>query len=390
MIKHIAAQYVFTNCGHPIRNGVVTYDSDSGLIIDIQPLSHEVANTEHYNGVLLPGMVNAHCHLELSYMRGLIPQCRHLIDFLLSVFRYQGSQKFQPEACLRADRDMYEAGINLVGDISNTSASAPIKRGSKITYVNFIELIGTTPERILRNRDTYNKVSEDFRAEDQTHIHACPHAPYSVSPDMFQAINDINAGDMSLISIHNQETEAENQLYRSHTGDFVERFPINLDHIPNTGRSSLMSYAHNLKGYHNVLLVHNTFSRREDFEEALRVLREPHFVLCPKSNLYLENALPDLPTMLDMGLDICLGTDSLSSNDTLSILEEMKVLHRSFSQLSFDALLRMATINGARALGMADRFGTLEPGKSPGLLLIENFDFQNMNICDESVVRRIC
>lgn len=390
MKKSIAAQYVFTNCGQPLRNGVVTYDDQSGQIISVKPLSHEIANTEHYNGVLIPGFANAHCHLELSHMKGLIPPCGHLIDFLRSISQYQGSLKFNIQDCQDADRQMYEAGISLVGDISNTADSAPVKRHSPIHYTTFIELIGTTPDRIARDIDQYNKVSEAFSfALDDNSLFAVPHAPYSVSDGLFNTINQINGQRRSLVSIHNQETEAENELYISHTGSIADHFPLDLSPIKATGKKSLPSYIHHLVDYDNVLLVHNTFSRRDDFQTAVQSLRNPYFVLCPKSNLYLENALPDIDTMLDMDLNICLGTDSLSSNDTLSILEEMKTIRKHFSHIPFEKLLEMATINGARALNQQARFGTIEPGKSPGLVLIENFDFQSMNISDESFVRRI-
>ena len=162
------------------------------------------------------------------------------------------------------------------------------------------------------------------------------------------------------------------------------------DSILTTGQKSLPSYGHNLADYKNVILVHNTYSTRSDFEYALYTFHNPFFALCPKSNLYLEGRLPDLDTILQMHLDICLGTDSLSSNDTLSILEEMKVLVNNFRQLSFDEILRMATINGARALDFENDYGTLQPGRKPGLLLIENFDFRRFNISDETTVRRIC
>ncbi len=388
MKKSIAAQYVFTNCGQPIRNGVITYDSESGLVADIKPLSHETANTEHYNGVLIPGFVNAHCHLELSHMRGLMPRCAHLIDFLEQISKYQGSLQFSLEDCNRADAEMFANGINLVGDISNTADSAPVKSQSRIKYHTFIELLGTSPERIARDRDIYYKVSQVFLGSDAA-FSAVPHAPYSVPPALFEVINELNTGNKSLISIHNQETEAENELYISHTGSIADRFPLDLSPIPTTGKRSLESYVHHLKDYDNVLLVHNTFSCRQDFEVADTVLKNPHYVLCPKSNLYLENALPDIDTMLDMNLNLCLGTDSLSSNDTLSILEEMKVLRKNFKRLSFEKLLEMATINGSRALNQQDRFGQLNPGIAPGLVLLENFDFQEMNICEETMVRRI-
>ncbi|MCR5456123.1 MAG: amidohydrolase family protein, partial [Bacteroidales bacterium] len=110
----------------------------------------------------------------------------------------------------------------------------------------------------------------------------------------------------------------------------------------------------------------------------------------PKSNLYLEGRLPDVSTMDTMNLTLCIGTDSLSSNDTLSILEEMKVLVHNFKQLSFEKIIQMATINGARALNFHNEFGTLQEDRAPGLLLLENFDFKEFNISKDTTVRRIC
>lgn len=390
MHKTIAAQYIFTNVGEPIKKGYVTYDDASGKILAIGQLTAETANTTFYNGVLVPGFVNAHCHLELAYCKGLIPPCEHLIDFLRQISRCQRSLEFDETACKNADDEMYRNGINLVGDISNTADSASIKRASKIRYLNFVELIGTTDEQILKSRNIYNKVSAEFAKNPKSRTVAVPHAPYSVSPGLFDTINNINSGNKAVISIHNQETEAENELYISHTGSIVDNFPFDLSPIPTTGKKSLESYCGYLSGYDNVLLVHNTFSQKDDFQVALQTLRNPHFVLCPKSNLYLEGRLPDVETMLQMGLNICIGTDSLSSNDTLSILEEMKVLAHNFNYLSFDNILRMATINGAQALGYGDDFGKLQVGGAPGLLLMEMFDFQDFNITKDTTVRRIC
>jgi len=390
MTKTIAAQYVFTNTGEPIKNGAVTYDNATGKILEIRQLTAETANTPYYNGVLVPGFVNAHCHLELSHLKGLIPPCKSLTEFLYSIHLLQNSRVFNYDDFFAADQAMYDAGINAVGDISNADDSAFVKSRSKIRYCNFIELIGATEERIEQNRDTFHRVSKDFHYNDDNQVFAVPHSPYFVSDAQFEDINALNAGNQSIISIHNQETAAENELYISHTGSFVDLFAPNVANIKCTGKKSLPSYGHHLAGYDNVLLVHNTYSERDDFEYALQTFRNPFFVLCPKSNLYLEGRLPDVSTMMTMNLNICLGTDSLSSNDTLSILEEMKVIVQNFKQISFNDILRMATINGAKALKFDDQYGTLQVGKAPGLLLLEDFDFQGFNICKETTVRRIC
>ena len=390
MSKTIAANYVFTNTGDPIKNGAVTYDEHDGKILGIKQLTTETANTKFYNGVLVPGFVNAHCHLELSHLRGLIPPCEHLLDFLTMITQLQGSQVFSINDCQSADQAMYDAGINAVGDISNNADSAPVKRNSRIRYRNFVELLGATDDRIARNRVTYREVAKALSYNDRHPVCAVPHSPYFVSGAQFDDINSLNANNKAVISIHNQETAAENDLYLSHTGGFVDNFSMIVDNIETTGKKSLPSYGHHLAEYENVLLVHNVFSQREDFQYALQTLKNPYFVLCPKSNLYLENCLPDVLTMQSMNLNVCLGTDSLSSNDTLSILEEMKVLTQNFKQLSFNEIIRMATINGAKALQFDDEFGTLQVGRKPGVLLLENFDFQEFNVGKETIVRRIC
>ena len=390
MPRTIAAQYVFTNAGEPIKNGAVTYDEATGKILSIKPLTTETANTEFYNGVLVPGFVNAHCHLELSHLRGLIPPCKQLTEFLYKIVRLKTEQVFSDEICLAADQAMYEAGINAVGDISNTSDTAFTKSRSKIRYRNFIELLGTTEERIDFNNLTFRSVAKSLKYNNNCTVHAVPHSPYFVSDAQFIDINALNAADRSVLSVHNQETAAENDLYISHSGSFVELFPDIVANIKTTGKKSLPSYGHHLTEYENVLLVHNTYSQRDDFEYALQTFKNPYFALCPKSNLYLEGRLPDVLTMMSMHLNVCLGTDSLSSNDTLSILEEMKVIVQNFRQISFNDILRMATINGAKALKFDDEYGTLQVGKAPGLLLLEDFDFQEFNICKETTVRRIC
>jgi len=138
----------------------------------------------------------------------------------------------------------------------------------------------------------------------------------------------------------------------------------------------------------NLILVHNTFADRN----TIRMIRERFnlfWCLCPNSNIYIENECPPVNMLAEEGCEIVIGTDSLASNDNLSILEELKTLQFNFPDISFEDLILWATLNGARALGEEDRFGRIETGTKPGLLLLQNIDLQNMKLLPESFVTRL-
>jgi cytosine/adenosine deaminase-related metal-dependent hydrolase len=118
------------------------------------------------------------------------------------------------------------------------------------------------------------------------------------------------------------------------------------------------------------LLIHNTFITKEDIEFAKENFKNTYYGLCPNANLYIENELPDVETLRKLNIDICLGTDSFASNNSLSILEEMKTIQKNFD-VSLEELIQWATINGAKALGMEKTIGSIEVGKRPGLLLLK-------------------
>lgn len=377
--------------GQIIRNGVVSVDSDNGEIIEIKTLANESANIEFYNGVLVPGFVNAHCHLELCHLRGIVKDSKSLVDFLSQMFA-NNSAIYSDDAASQADNYMYQTGVQAVGDICNTSNTAALKQRSKIRYINFVELIGTTHARCINDITQYNNVYEDYTdhglADDD--IFAVPHSPYFVGPELFDIINDLNKDHRDMVSIHNQETREENFLYESHTGEFVGRFPIDLAPIPVTGKSSLRSMDQLVKhNYERVLLVHNIYSDGADLDFAKQSFKQPFFIVCPKSNLNLEKRIADVNLLLSKGLTICIGTDSLSSNDKLSMVEELYTLQQAFPSLSINQLIDFATINGARALGLDTIYGSLSVGKKPGIVLLENLDLANMRITPSTKSRRL-
>lgn len=386
--RKLTSTFVFID--NKLEKNIYLEIDSNGKILNINKYHEEIQDLEYFGGILIPGMINCHCHLELSNLKGLMSPSKHLIDFLCNIANAPKSTLDPTKTAKIWDEKMFKEGISAVGDISNTALTAKVKQESKIYYHTFIELLGTNQERILRDDVQYNNVSKSFLENNHKNFSATAHAPYSVCPELFDAINNYNKVK-KIYSIHNQESQDENLLYQSHSGEIYKRFAqfgFDMDNIPLTGKNSLESYAPKLKDYQNVLLVHNTFSHQEDFSKAKEILKNPFFVLCPKSNLMLEHSLPNLKLMLENNLDICIGTDSLSSNDNLSILEELKVLQDNFD-VNLETLLKIATYNGAKALDILENFGELKISKNPGIVLLENIDLKNKKITKSSTSKRI-
>lgn len=181
------------------------------------------------------------------------------------------------------------------------------------------------------------------------------------------------------VTIHNQETPAENELFLKGSGDFVQMYQaMNIDqaHFTPTGKNSLPSYFPQLQKAKNVLLVHNTTTIETDmdFAAATAAAHEQslYYALCVNANLYIENALPPVELLRSKNANIVLGTDSLSSNHQLSILSEMQTIAKHFPMIPLEEILQWATSNGASALQMDAQFGSFAPGKKPGVIAIEN------------------
>ncbi|HSF89537.1 MAG TPA: amidohydrolase family protein, partial [Saprospiraceae bacterium] len=220
---------------------------------------------------------------------------------------------------------------------------------------------------------------------------AVPHAPYSVSPKLFRQINDLNA-TKGTISIHNQETSAEEDFFLKGEGgffDFYKNFGFDLSHFSATDQTSIHYAMAHMDPAQRTLFVHNTLTTFDDIESAHAWSDQVYWATCANANLYIENRLPIYKHFIDAGARMTIGTDSLTSNWQLSILEEMKTIARYQSYVPFETLLQWATLNGAMALGMDDKLGSLDKGKTPGLLGLD-FDPEQGELFDAGVsVRRL-
>jgi len=387
MIQYFSADYVIPVTSDPIKNGIVAIEDGKIVGVFKELDSSIMTDVKYLTGVLIPGFINTHCHLELSHLLDVIPQKTGLVDFINKVIEGRGNDSEKIVSAMKsADRAMFENGIQAVGDHANTSVSAAIKSESDIIYHTFVEIIGLKEDEVAAKIDEARDVEFYF---DSNHSSITPHAPYSCSKSLFKAYKKSISED-NIISIHNQESEDENKLFRYRTGKFLkfyERLGLDIEDFKAQARNSIQSYLNYLPASNKTILVHNTFTSIKDLDFVTRMGRKVTLCLCPNANLYIENVLPKVHLFMNHKFDIAIGTDSLASNDKLSILEELKTIHNANRELNFLETIKWATINGAKALGLEKEIGSLELGKKPGLVLLKNMT--NLKMTDEVTLERI-
>ena len=372
MQKYISADWVYPVSSEPIENGVIGYFSNgeiTSVLSQEEATKLEITDIARYKGVLVPGFVNTHCHLELSHMRNKIAEKTGLPNFIKGILaQRQQTERDIINAMESADQEMYENGIVAVGDIANLLISKSIKLKSKIYYHTFVEVFGfNRPSKPIIEAGM--QLKNDFKPLKASIV---PHAPYSVSSTLFEEINLVTE-ETDILSIHNQETEGENQLFETGTGKFADFFAelgIAQSEAHHSGKNSISYHLPQLPKNVNTLLVHNTMSKKADIDLAKTTHQQLYWCLCPNANLYIEGVLPDVALFREENLKITVGTDSLASNHHLSILEELLTLQDN-KAVPFDELIKWATLNGAEFLGIEHQYGSLEKGKKPGLILLD-------------------
>ena len=379
MLRKISADYICPVTSEPLENSVVVTDV-TGRILDISSKNNfDPAEVETHSGTIVPGFVNTHCHLELSHLKGVAKTGTGLIEFISQIIKNRNhSQEIIKGAIELEELKMIESGIVAVGDISNTADSFAQKKKGNLYYYTFVEYFDLFQEAQTEIEiEKYNKTYAQLIVAEKNKKSKVPHAPYSVSEKLFKYLSDPEFEGGVTVSIHNQETIPENELFQNNTGDFIsfyERLNLSTKHIPLLGKSAVHYALVYLKNKNRNIFVHNILTTKEDIRMVQQKLgnKNVFWATCPNANLYIENQLPNYQLFLDTGAQITIGTDSLASNWQLSILEEMKTIFKFQSHLDFQTILKWATINGAKALGFENQLGSIEIGKTPGLVLIEN------------------
>ena len=368
-----------------IFNGINFLSQEMALVIDdfgilkdiVKKTEIQSSEIEHYDGIIAPGFVNAHCHLELSHLFSQIESKTGLIEFLKQVIakRNNFNKKEQEDAAIEADFKMWESGIVAVGDISNIDTTFKTKANSKIYYHTFIELIGLNPLHsetifekglsLLKELENYNLIGS-----------LAAHAPFSSSKLLINKIANYNGLNNLAFSIHNQESEEETKFFAgrpSGINDLFDYLNIDINWFTPPKTSSLLTYLDVIPNKKS-LLVHNTFCKEEDIIASK--YKFINWCFCPGANLFIENTLPNYDLFLNHNQNWCIGTDSLASNQKLDMCFEASILLSKLPSISIESILKALTYNGAKALAIEDKFGKLIIGKNTGLNLIQLSDTQ--------------
>jgi len=378
-MKFISADYIFTEKQRLEQDIVIIINEYNNKIIDIKSLTEiDSVLVENYQGIITPGFINAHCHLELSSLFQKIPNTGDgLISFLNQINSNKNELKL--EAMITADHTMWNNGIQAVGDIVNTCHSIAAKKNSSILYHSFVEAIGIESSCAVERLGYYKDILIEYD-NNQLWSSLTWHAPYSCSFELMNAIGDYDAAGY-LMSVHNQETLSESRFFYDEENtlrDFAKQFLHTNSKLAITDKNVLASWLPLINDDRKLLLVHNTFSIKSDFDVMKKMLKNITLCTCPQANLYIENKLPNYSAWIDSGLDITIGTDSLASNYGLCIWEEIKCIKEANKDIGLVTLITWATINGAKYYEWEDSIGSIAIGKSPGLVNIVLDNLENI------------
>jgi cytosine/adenosine deaminase-related metal-dependent hydrolase len=354
---------------------ITTKDGTIEGIIGIEDAGDDI---QSFDGILTPGFVNAHCHLELSHMKDMIPANSGLQEFVKQIVSLR---KVEPdaiqEAIVAAEKEMMANGIVAVGDISNTLDTLTQKAKHNLAYYTFVELYDLDPTRANDKIIAGLAIQKAFE-ENCIRASLVPHAPYSVTNNLWKLLST-HFGSHT-ISMHNQETADENEFFKNKTGSFLgmyERTKVSLNFFEPTGLSSLQSVLPIFKNAAASILVHNSFTSSNDINAVKKQMPNTFWCLCPNANQYIEQTMPPIELLRAQNAAIVIGTDSYASNWSLNILDELKTIQKHNATIPLDEMLGWATINGARALQMYKGLGSFEKGKKPGVVLIHNVTGEN-------------
>jgi aminodeoxyfutalosine deaminase len=331
---------------------------------------HEIV--DHGEGALLPALVNAHCHLEFSALRGKIPPQPGLGAWLgAAMAGFAGlSQEDILQGVKRGLAELWRCGTVLVAEVSNSGLSLPLLDASPLEFHYFFECLGLH----LRQAGALENDFAVFDAEPAcslANFSAAAHAPYSVSEALFASVKQWNRSHGRPTSVHLAESLEEIQFLREGRGFFQELLQRLGRWRPDYQPPGCTPAAYlDRLGFlgPDTLAAHGVWLNEPDLELLAR--RRAWVVLCPRSNRHTGAGFPNLPALRRAGVRLALGTDSLAGNENFNLFQEMLLLHEGYPETPLSELLDLGSINGARALGRDQDFGSLAPGKKAALLFI--------------------
>jgi len=379
------ASWILPIAEPPIRDGWIVTDGNRIVAygaygaVTRRAASHaESAEMDLGQVAVLPGLVNAHTHLELSYLRDEVSPASEFLDWIRSVVaaRQQRGSSTAPAILDAMDAAIAESaasGTAVVGDISNTLVSFPALVRSPLAAVVFFELLGfnvTDPNALIEH--ACDEI-EALGATDRVRTSLAAHAPYSVAPLVFRAIRKaIDRAPFAPCSVHLSESVEEVEFIRTGGGPwrgFLKEVGVwNNEWIP-PGVSPVQFLDDSGFLDARVLAVHGVQMTPADLSRLAS--RGVTLVTCPRSNGHTGAGAPPIEDFYESGVHVAVGTDSLASAPDLSVFAELATLRALAPSVPASKLLASATIEGARALGFDADYGSIEPGKSARLVAVD-------------------
>ena len=375
-MQTVSAHWIVPISGPPIRNGFIRVDRGR-----IQAVGADVPRdaTTLGNVVLLPALVNAHTHLELSFLRGRVPPRDNFNDWVTTLMSVRRTEAPDPNAAAirsaarEAIGQARTSGTGLIGDVSNTLVTVDLLRDAQMPAHVFYEQLG------FNLIDVAGKITAAVAAmsavidDDATvRVTLAPHAPYSVSPALFAAIRrEVDASPHPVTTVHLGESAQEVEFVRDGTGParvMLEQLGVWTDAWTPPGTSPV-AYLDDLQFIDaRTLVVHGVQFTSEDLDRLRR--RGATLVSCPRSNVYVGAGSPPLVSFYDAGVNVVFGTDSLASVADLNMFNELAEARRIAPRVAARRLLESATLAASRALGFDRELGSIEVGKRAALLSV--------------------
>ena len=376
MIVHRAA-WVLPIAAPPIRNGWVAVDR--GTIVGVggpglseSPLGRVEGSSDAAAELraILPGLVNAHVHLELSYMRGAIPEASSMPAWAARLIELRRAPSAEPQGSIAAAVEEARAfGTALVGDVTNTLASYEAIARSPLHAAIFFEQLGFRGEDGEARVEAAEARLETLPQHDRLRSSVVPHAPYSVAPGILRAIGAL--GRSRVVSVHLAESAEEVQFLAAGTGAWraiLERLGVwdSSWKCPGCGPVEYLDRCGLLT--EGLLAVHGV--QLTDVELAKLAAAGATVVTCPRSNAWTGAGAPPISRFYRSGVRVAVGTDSLASVDDLNVFTELAAMRQAAPDVSAGRLLQSATESGAEALGFGAELGTITPGKRAELIAV--------------------
>ncbi len=376
MDKTIAlkASFVIPHKDEVLQGGQIKINNSKIVEVEASPGKGNYGRVIDFGNVaIIPGLINAHTHLELSDLEGKIPPPKTFIQWLGHIVNFRKVAGGRPlvDAVEKGVKLSLEAGTTTVVDISSTGDSVKILPRLPIRKYIFRELIGFEPEKVAEVMELAIRELSDFKKDGLGAVGLSPHAPYTACSKLYQGCTIFTQGTNTLLCTHISETTEEVEFLKEGTGSFIVMLKA-LNMLGNWKAPGMYPIEY-LKAIGALrgqwLLIHCNYLT----ENEIKILEgiTASVVYCPRSHRYFGHNSHPFRNLLGRGINVALGTDSLASNQSLSILDEMKFLHGNYPELDPREIFAMATERGAKAIKLEGKVGKLIPGMEADLTVVE-------------------